>query len=73
MKNILKGIGYAIYIFFMFILAYITTVFMFWPMVALVMIGCVLFWILLPVLGWVLLGLLLAFILLYVLIGVSKN
>lgn len=73
MKNFLNNILRWITIIGAILGAICLTIFMFWPFVALVLIFCVLFWILVPVIGWVLFSLLMIFIILYVLIGIFDN
>lgn len=73
MKNFLNNILRWITIIGAIFGAICLTIFMFWPFVALVLIFCVLFWILVPVIGWILFSLLMIFIILYVLIGIFDN
>lgn len=73
MKNFLNNILRWITIIGAILGAICLTIFMFWPFVALVLIFCVLFWILVPVIGWILFSLLMIFIILYVLIGIFDN
>ena len=73
MKNFLNNILRWITIIGAILGAICLTIFMFWPFVALVLIFCVLFWILVPVIGWILFSLIMIFIILYVLIGIFDN
>ncbi len=73
MKKFLNDLVKFIIAIFCFIGAIILTAFLFWPFIAIVLIFCVLFWILLPVIGWILLGLIFLFLILYVIVGIFSN
>jgi len=65
MKTFLNDVLNIILIIFWFILAFIGTIFIMWPIIALVLVFCVLFWILLPIIGWIIFGILIFIILMY--------
>ena len=65
MKKFLDDLVNVFMIIGLVIVAFILTAFMFWPLVAVILVFCVLFWVFAPVVGWIILILMCIFIILY--------
>lgn len=65
MKKFLDDLVNVFMIIGLIIVAFILTAFMFWPLVAVILVFCVLFWVFAPVVGWIILILMCIFIILY--------
>ena len=69
MKDFLKFLGQLGLSIVMVIVAFFGTIFMFWPFIAIVLLFCVLFWILLPIIGWIIFILMMIFLIFYLIIN----
>lgn len=69
MKDFLRFLGQLGLSIVMVIVAFFGTIFMFWPFIAIVLLFCVLFWILLPIIGWIIFILMMIFLIFYLIIN----
>lgn len=71
LKNLLDNIFKVLIYIGTFIFLFFSTLFMFWPFIALVVILICVFWFLLPIIAWIIFGICIAFIFLYIICNLN--
>ena len=71
LKNLLDNIFKVLVYISAFVFLFFSTLFMFWPFIALVVILICVFWFLLPIIAWIIFGICIAFIFLYIICNLN--